>query len=69
MTAGFKEVEVVNKEEYSREFIKEALESAMMSTDDNEQKSTLENARTLYDKYQDKSGIKILHAEIRAVKR
>jgi ubiquinone/menaquinone biosynthesis C-methylase UbiE len=66
--AGFKEVEVVNKEEYSREFINEALESAMIGTDDNEQKSTLESARTLYDKYQDKSSIKILHAEIRAVK-
>jgi arsenite methyltransferase len=66
-SAGFKEVEVVNKEEYSREFIKEALESATMSTDD-EQKSTLEKARTLYDEYQDKSCIKILHAEIRAVK-
>ncbi len=68
MAAGFKKVEVVNKEEYSREFIKEALESAMMSTDDSEQKSTLEKARTLYDKYQGKSGIKILHADIRAVK-
>jgi ubiquinone/menaquinone biosynthesis C-methylase UbiE len=67
-SAGFKEVEVVNKEEYSRNFIKDALESALMSSNDKEQKTSSARVRELFDKYKENSNIKVLHAEIRAVK-
>lgn len=67
-SAGFKEVEVVNKEEYSRDFIKDALESAMMSSDNEEQKAVSARVRALFDKYKERSDIKVLHAEIRAEK-
>jgi len=65
-TAGFAEVEVVNKEEYSKEFIKDALGSAAATTEDREQKTILSKLTKLYDKY--KQGIQISHAEIRATK-
>jgi SAM-dependent methyltransferase len=67
-SAGFKEVDVVNKEEYSRDFIKDALESAMMSSSEEGQKAISARAKALFDKYKENSNIKVLHAEIRAVK-
>jgi arsenite methyltransferase len=61
--AGF-EVDVVNSEDYSREFIKDALESAVMTTKDKQQKTMLNDLAKLYDK----SSATISHAEIRATK-
>jgi ubiquinone/menaquinone biosynthesis C-methylase UbiE len=67
-SAGFDEVEVVNKEEYSREFIREALESATVSSDEKEKQIISSKARELLNKYEGRSDIKVLHAEIRATK-
>jgi ubiquinone/menaquinone biosynthesis C-methylase UbiE len=67
-SAGFDEVEVVNKEEYSREFIKDAMENAKIDSIDEEQKTISMKGRALYDKYKDASSFKVLHAEIRAAK-
>nr|MDO8132978.1 arsenite methyltransferase [Candidatus Njordarchaeum guaymaensis] len=64
--AGFTEVEVVNKEQYSKAFIKDALESAMATSQDKEQKAMFGELTRLYDKH--KQGIQVLHAEIRATK-
>ena len=49
-------------------FIKDAIENAMISSNVQEQKTVSESARTLFDKYKERSDIKVLHAEIRAIK-
>jgi len=63
--AGF-QVEVVNQEEYSREFIKDALENALVTSQDKWQQTMLSELTKLYDG--NKAGVRILHAEIRARK-
>jgi ubiquinone/menaquinone biosynthesis C-methylase UbiE len=67
-SAGFKEIEIANKEEYSREFIQDAMESALLSSNDDQNQAISTEARQLLDKYKDRSDIKVLHAEIRATK-
>jgi ubiquinone/menaquinone biosynthesis C-methylase UbiE len=67
-SAGFSEVKVVNKEEYSREFIKDAMENSMLNSNEGGQEGVSAGARALYDKHKGVSEIKVLHAEIRAVK-
>jgi ubiquinone/menaquinone biosynthesis C-methylase UbiE len=66
--AGFNEVEVVNEEEYSREFIKNAMDNAMLNSDEGEQKAISSEIGALYKKYKGMSDIKVSHAEIRAEK-
>jgi hypothetical protein len=67
-SAGFNKVEVVNKEEYSREFIKDAMESAIASSSEGEQKATSAKVKALHRKYSEMFDIKVLHADIRATK-
>jgi ubiquinone/menaquinone biosynthesis C-methylase UbiE len=67
-SAGFDEVEIVNKEEYSREFIKDAMESAIVSSDEGKRQVISTGTRELLEKYKGRSHIKVLHAEIRATK-
>jgi ubiquinone/menaquinone biosynthesis C-methylase UbiE/N-acetylglutamate synthase-like GNAT family acetyltransferase len=61
--AGF-EVELVKEEDYSKEFIKDALENAMITSEDREQKTALSKLIEMYDK----SAVQVSHAEIRATK-
>lgn len=66
--AGFTEVEVINKEEYSNELIKDSLESMLTTTEDKEQEIVLKQLAKMFDEYKGKPSIQILHAEIRATK-
>jgi ubiquinone/menaquinone biosynthesis C-methylase UbiE len=61
--AGF-EVELVHKENYSKEFIKDALDSAMITSEDRKQKTALRKLIEMYDM----STVQVSHAEIRATK-
>jgi ubiquinone/menaquinone biosynthesis C-methylase UbiE len=66
--AGFSQVEVVNKQEYSKELMSEALENAVNAAQDEEQKAELDRIAKRYAKHREESVTKVLHAEIRAKK-
>jgi ubiquinone/menaquinone biosynthesis C-methylase UbiE/N-acetylglutamate synthase-like GNAT family acetyltransferase len=67
-TAGFTQVEVVNKQEYSKDLISEALQSAVINAQHEDKKTALDKLTKLLGKHEDRSAIKVLHAEISAKK-